>query len=557
MKKITPWQWLLVQLHPGAFFGRDVFDDSIKALFELAKPSQVALLIATFSFSVVDEAQISLERLDGQFQSQTKREGKRASLRGLLSPIVSGLFQSTGVSVILCGTGLSMLEANKTAASAGGSVEDFWTRAFFDFPIMLQDDVEKYLQMHLNLDDDSLNASFIREARVWLSGRRRFTAAFVEKAIARPKQSLQDTLVEYVTEMTTDSTKKSRTILDLLNHFRDRKNVNKVHFFDEKQRPVEVSSVWNTFLRASLLQSHGFIHKIEQAHAPALVEVGLALRSNIGLVPGPVIELAPFEPLVLETCRRNFMNDAALKDWILQGLEPTDKGKRFEFAAPYVLPIRVGRKLALLDESFFPDLSPAASRTLLEARRLPCFNQVLEEFLSKYGRVAISSGETKKTLYAWFDECWQNRYDPESTSTPFAIYPDTLAGPDIAMLVRAHDPEFVLVLFQCKFGEYAEWKESRLTVDPDLLYHEKRGESGQGLPKVFKVEHDEFLKTLRQVPVVRIVLSAKKDFRAVIELIEHGRTGSMFDRDLLIAVSGEDMLNRWFGDELGSFLKNA
>jgi hypothetical protein len=62
-------------------------------------------------------------------------------------------------------------------------------------------------------------------------------------------------------------------------------------------------------------------------------------------------------------------------------------------------------------------------------------------------------------------------------------------------------------------GEYAEWKESSLTVDPDLLYHEKRGESGQALPRAFKVEHDEFLKTLRQVPVVRIVLSAKKDFR--------------------------------------------
>jgi len=43
----------------------------------------------------------------------------------------------------------------------------------------------------------------------------------------------------------------------------------------------------------------------------------------------------------------------------------------------------------------------------------------------------------------------------------------------------------------------------------------------------------------------------------VVELVEHGRPGSQYPHDLLIAASGESVTKKWFGEQLGQFLRTV
>ena len=167
--------------------------------------------------------------------------------------------------------------------------------------------------------------------------------------------------------------------------------------------------------------------------------------------------------------------------------------------------------------------------------------------------------ERKTTFYEWFQASLEMKGDPTG---PCAFFPDNDAGPDFCRLVRRPagwdlqpaEPGYALVLVQSKFGKNGTFAEAAVTVDPSLMYHQKRAEKPKLIQK-YKEDHKAFLELIRNIPVFRILLIANQSHEArQIRLIKHGRKRSQFTNDLQICVS-DDMLDAFFGPRSASHLR--
>jgi hypothetical protein len=559
-QEITPWQWLLVQLHPEVFFGKDVFHVIIDEVLKNATLPDHTLHASEFNCSAVDEAQDLMQKLKDDFEStQTSSiPRRRNSLRGFLSPVLSGLRAALANYVIMSGTGLSMLkvmlEPNTLVNSGVGDIKNFWDRAFYKFPLMEPAHVRKYLKTHLKLEGEESEAA-LKLAERWLSGRRRPAAKVVEMVLSNDvNSSFIDVLNDYVKEVTMDET-KSRSYAAIVKRFETRESINHIQYLTEKNTLVEVDDVWNTFKTAAFRECHGLTSDIQVSYSPALVEISVAVRENIDVPQGASIKLAQFEALVLETMRVYFTRQNMLGLWLIAGIDNSDRGSRFEYAAPYFVPFEENGTKSLLHDDFFPALGATQRENLKAARTEKVFDCVWEVFPPAFGKVAaaVRPGSRFKSLYDWIRD-WLGGL---TFGMEPSIFPDTLAGPDYVRFVRCETNHALqaLVLYQCKFGDNANWNETILTLDPLLLYHQNRS-SNPMLPSQYEAVHRAFLRSIQDIPVIRIVLSAKHDFRAVVELNEHGRPGSRYTKDLLIVVSRDQMLNACFGDQFGNFLKS-
>ena len=331
--RITPEKWLLVQLHPNSFFFLDIFAALTETLFDNISVNSKFPDVSSFKFCAVDEAQMFLKQLEKSFEStQAKQEERRRSLRGFLSPVVAAIRNQTKLNVVMCGTGLSVIEATNTADSGDGKVpERFWNRVFSDFPPVLAKDVEVYLKRYLVIDELE-DESFLEQAGIWLSGRRRFCASFVEFAVTNLHKTptLKSALLEFISIMTKLSFwGKERAIADVLENFKLKAGVNEIKYLGGNGELVTVGEVWEMFNKASFLQCNGFDEKISQKAVPALVEIDLCVQKGLNLE----LIASDFEPLVLETCLRNFETQKDfLENWIRKGLDNSnsDKGKRWK-----------------------------------------------------------------------------------------------------------------------------------------------------------------------------------------------------------------------------------
>ena len=165
--QITPEKWLLVQLQPDFFFSRDIFEALTETLFDNINVNSKFPDVPWFTFCAVDEAQLFLKLLENVFEStQTKQQDRRRSLRGFLSLVVAAIRNQTKQNVVMCGKGLSMIEAKKTTDSGAGKVPDsFWNRVFYDFPPFTEKDVEVYLKRYLIIDELE-DESFLQQAGI-------------------------------------------------------------------------------------------------------------------------------------------------------------------------------------------------------------------------------------------------------------------------------------------------------------------------------------------------------------------------------------------------------
>jgi len=149
---------------------------------------------------------------------------------------------------------------------------------------------------------------------------------------------------------------------------------------------------------------------------------------------------------------------------------------------------------------------------------------------------------------------------------PTGFFPVTLAGPDYCGIVqrweesetsskvwRLCDPNLLhnwaLVVIQAKFGETAVLQDAEESLDFAQFYHNQDGKVIARHADDFK----QFLVELREVPVIRVVVSGRSEFGTSCRAVLHGRAGSRFTRDLVLIVSGEVHLDAAFGDGAGTF----
>ena len=201
LPNLTPYEWLLLQLHPTEFFGANV--DVFKALtLEITRQcdlrglsdSLLGLARARGSpfqrqYCFVDEAQMLTDKLVGSFETNYNNRTNRS----LYSAVVKGLAAQARHAVVffavMSGTGLSMsaLKEETTSNSAKEPINTYaWS--FSMFRGLSEDGVKAYLDIFVDFGA-AVKDDVIRHLARWLCGRPRWTATFLGQWISRPAES--------------------------------------------------------------------------------------------------------------------------------------------------------------------------------------------------------------------------------------------------------------------------------------------------------------------------------------------------------------------------------
>ena len=564
---VSPEQWLWAQLHPMFLNKEDIFLKLAEVLFrECAKetlPSSIAGISRSFvGFkTVIDEAQELLTILSNTFEAESSELDQfgRHLRRSLLSPFLEAVFLRTDSSAVIAGTSLSMLETIGTAGSRIGVPSSIIL--FTDLPRYSTDHIKALLFELLNLD--GLPEATIVEVCTWLQGRARFTTMFVEMCAAEPDLPIGVVLHRYVAWMTTARSDHG-TFCFVIDKLRRDARSNLISFWNGEKK-VNVSILWATFLSWVLNELHGFGATAEKKEALALVEVGLtgATRLNPGMsITKP--DVLDFEALVLETARQD-VDEEFIK--LLMASTPghnrASQGQLFEFLMPR-LAFFCKESSALFDYHILDKRPIQSFRSSDESRPLACFEGAWRWAPLRFGRIAISEKFSGINLMTWF----HRHFVEHDLILPTGFFPVTLAGPDYCGIVqrweesetsskvwRLCDPNLLhnwaLVVIQAKFGETAVLQDAEESLDFAQFYHNQDGKVIARHADDFK----QFLVELREVPVIRVVVSGRSEFGTSCRAVLHGRAGSRFTRDLVLIVSGEVHLDAAFGDGAGTFFK--
>jgi hypothetical protein len=151
----NPWQILLAQLHPVAFFGVDIFESVFSTLLK----EQVSVEITTlnpFSLTAIDEIQICVES-----QEVYRLPGSRNN-RPFFSPLVHySKMMRTSPHFLLSGTGINfefVKEAMESSTMKGNQKTNY--EVVSSFHALSREDIEKYasqfLQEHQVLEVDKI-----------------------------------------------------------------------------------------------------------------------------------------------------------------------------------------------------------------------------------------------------------------------------------------------------------------------------------------------------------------------------------------------------------------
>ena len=195
---LTPYEWLLMQLYPNHYFGKDIFYEVFRRCKHVIDTSTMDVLFLDHEHEwaaiFVDEAQVLLNDKRGFFlrTEGDKRSSFSGIFKGLLKTRLSVADPTKFPFSIFAGTGMSMegLEKEKTSGNAkfAGTIEE--NSAFVNFLPLAGSQVDNYLSTFLQLENVDENVR--RHVTSWLRGRPRWAATFVEEYLVRTDKSYKE-----------------------------------------------------------------------------------------------------------------------------------------------------------------------------------------------------------------------------------------------------------------------------------------------------------------------------------------------------------------------------
>jgi hypothetical protein len=178
---LTCWEWLLLQLYPDTFLGRDIFRDLCKTFFNRKDCNYEVGEGEQQMSCFVDEAQVLLTKLEGFFLSKTggiPRSAYSAFVKGLYPLAVEGIIHFPCFS----GTGLSMDAFEPETRSVMAKPADYRC-VFTELQTMTTANVIAYIKKFLDLV--TVNTDLVEHVASWLRGRPRWTATYLETFLVR------------------------------------------------------------------------------------------------------------------------------------------------------------------------------------------------------------------------------------------------------------------------------------------------------------------------------------------------------------------------------------
>ena len=484
MKRVpTAYEWLLVQLYPRYFFGKDVFAvlSETFLLHCTAKDVQGQvggkLNNARHLFhNFVDESQHLFAMCPNMFPSG-KDQTNNILNRAMYSAVTKGFMRiglKNGIEVgltfpVMTGTGVSyeqMMHAIESAMAKETLPSYYYAKEFTAFPPQSPEQVQTYMQTVANLTD--MGDTFVKHTTRWLAGRPRWAATFLSlwmrgalpPASARLSQSRVEStslliaLDAYLVLMTTEQSKEGNPLV-VGTPYTYVDNVERMWATEEGSVATRMRmTVYSALVKFAVTGEGQLVS--EGGHK--LIRAGLCAYDVNGM------DVMLTEPLIVEAALNRLDLETFLGTRLLDTASNSSTSG-FMFEDYSILPIR-NNFLHALSKG---ELGIEYDKIRDEWKRLTKIGS------SSYGVLAVRC-TTAKQVMDWLHASVDSTLDGQVA--PFC-FPDEKMGPDLLFFLR--DPNdwdsWRLTMWQHKFTNTTNQAAAMRTVDPDLLYHEKRDTS--------------------------------------------------------------------------------
>jgi hypothetical protein len=503
LPELTPYQWLLIQLFPAQALKNDLFhsvfnaciiadnknknkgDDSVASEFMALQPNK-------WSTIVVDEAQVLLKKLTDFFlcsDGEAERSAFSAVLKSITNAAQLADSEYTCGFPLVCGTGMSIddlkEQSNSLLMKKPHNLAENRTTVFKEFNLLGANAVKDYIFSILKIESASEEStsqcvpdvSVVDHVSLWLRGRPRWTASFLEVYLVRKGHADR-------------STDKSRTrgnfsleggkLMEAMDRYIDvyaTGTTSEIAEFERRKslNPPE-GTAYSAIKRLETVGGYQLVKKVEaaifkfavggqpvflQGCYKTLIEVGVAALST----PGE--DKAVFdEPMMVQAG----INYFSIEQTVAENLAAQEDGGQGAAFEKLMLPAIQKRLPAILRE------------------QLQAPGDILKDFWvssrSSYGVLALDCKTDISATIEWIEDATAATF--EGQVPPFC-YPDTSIGPDLMFLLWNESyTNCISTICQAKFRKGLNQIEALRTITPSLLYCENRGKVTEGLSSGLK-----------------------------------------------------------------------
>ena len=465
LDKLTPYQWLLIQLYPHQALQVDLFDVVFRKCFRFAyegdwEDNSVTKdhmkAIEKWSVIAVDETQVLLEQLRGYFLSLDGNT-YRSAFSALLYSFELLAAHEIGYP-LFSGTGMAIDDFEEQAKSIMAKRLNHPEREFVfkDFKVLDAQDVKSYMGSFLYLQGSGVEDSVIQHVSKWLRGRPRWTASFLEVYLVREKVDgyqgtrgqfssssalLMEALDRYLAVMTTDPKSPNR---------RQSFSPGSYSAYAAIMRAVTKHPNYKVHFA---LQRAIFRFVVGGRPTPISEQPRMLIEVGVAAVAGGPDEAVIDEPIIVQAG----INFFTLEDATTENLVAQEQGGLGEAFEKIMLPAIQKKLRALLQTQHKGD------------NAFPEYNVSCR---SAYGVLAMDCKESIESTLNWIEAATNATF--EGQVPPFC-YPDDHFGPDLMFLMWNNSYSgFISAIAQAKYRRNFTQESALRTITPSLLYHQNR-----------------------------------------------------------------------------------
>eukprot|EP00978_Attheya_sp_CCMP212_P019009 scaffold52711_cov63-Attheya_sp.AAC.2 len=510
LPELTPYQWLLIQLFPAQALKNDLFhsvfnaciiaDNGNKNKGDASVVSEfMALQPKKWSTIVVDEAQVLLKKLPDFFLC-SDGNAERSAFSAVLKSITNAAELADAAKLaedpedpcgfpLVCGTGISIddlkEQSNSVLMKRPHNLAENKITVFKEFNLLGANAVKDYIFSILKIESASEESTsqcvpdvnVVDHVSLWLRGRPRWTASFLEVYLVRKGHA-------------DCSTDKSRTrgnfsleggkLMEAMDRYIDAYATGTTSEIPQSESRASVDppegTAYSAIKRVATGGRYQLVKKVEaaifkfavggqpvflQGCHKTLIEVGVAALSTAG-----EDKVVFDEPMMVQAGINYFSIEQTMAD-NLAAQEDGGQGAAFE-------------KLML------PAIQKRLPDILREQLQAP--GDILKDFWvssrSSYGVLALDCKTDINATIKWIEDATAATF--EGQVPPFC-YPDTSIGPDLMFLLwNERYTNYIPTISQAKFRKCLNQMEALRTITPSLLYCENRGKVTPGLSNGLK-----------------------------------------------------------------------
>ena len=554
--RLTPYEWLLVQLFPVTFFAKDLFktifdkfdevgkrvgyQNVAKCLEDVLEQCLDGKLIQKL-ITVADEAQILVKTLPKEARTPSS-SGHTVVSAFTHGSKVCGSFPGP---TILCGTGLSLAETENSLIS--NSFEKYSARFVFrEFLPLSEDATRSYVKRLFPLNERDLGDSIVK----WLTGRPRIPTRFM-LTVVESKKTMREDFESFLQSQLSFARKDAertagQMVYECLHKAKDASNNSQV----DKAKELEKDIYRLLFSRWFFNTAYTGILTDESLQ---LIENNIAFLEKDGPANDHKMRVNICEPLIVEAGAQQLLaNDKAMRSWIEESVSEAELSLRFQAVLAYhIRSVTVANGEVVVNQKVVGSLKKRNNSSSSSASEIAAID------LEGVWRIGTKSafgafGQGYDAIPHVPVDVWMKAWVTEKGDCllPAVYFPDDYFGMDSITALLCHDSDGVCRVsffgLQDKLRNNPTFADAAASANPDMVYANKkskcadRAEADRNTAKERQELRKRCLAVLDQVPVFRVVAAYPMSWANVGDpkLVSRGQW-----QDLQFALTGDHLFN--------------